>query len=189
MEKILPGVLVPIPTLLLKIAVPDIVCPPERVSPPETVIPSESVNDSASIEVKPVTTPATVIRHVSESTDTSEVSEPNVTLPDALKLPPVPNDCENSPNAAVTPEPCWGGSLRVGPGTPDVKNTTGFCETGGILFSIPTIAWSIKIFVSARMLAFIVAKSCAEICPIPARDSTKDNLPRIFLIIEESSIS
>ena len=56
-------------------------------------------------EEKPVAAPAEVILHVPESTETLLDSFPRVTLPPAVRLPPVDIPEEKSPNEAETPEP------------------------------------------------------------------------------------
>ena len=103
---------------------------PEKSERPETVSADKEaepeVREVVLREASPETAPALVILQVFEETDTFLPSEPRVTLPEAVRLPPVEMPEEKSPNEAETPEPVWGGEEEVGPGTEVVRKITGF---------------------------------------------------------------
>ena len=67
--------------------------------------------DWAEIESNPVAWPAELILQFWESIETLLDSLPRVTLPEAVRLPPVDIPEEKSPNEAETPEPICGGEL------------------------------------------------------------------------------
>ena len=116
-----------------------------EVSPPmmfPSLVLPVTVRESVEREEKPEAEPLEVTFHVLEVTVTFLASFPRNTLPLALKSPPVPRDSENSAKAADIPEAGAEGRFGFALGAWEVRNTTGFGEIGGILFSMPAMAES-----------------------------------------------
>lgn len=82
-----------------------------------TVKTSLTVRFTVEREANPVAAPEELILQFCESIATSLDSLPKVTLPEAVRLPPVDIPEEKSPKEAETPEPICGGEYEYGPGT------------------------------------------------------------------------